>query len=1282
MTTQGLTAYLPIDRCHALASGDSLPDRSVGAVLFADISGFTPLTNSLARELGPQRGAEELSRQLNAIYTALVAQVHGYHGSVIGFAGDAITCWFAERGVGARSWGLGAAASSAADRAAACALDMQREMESFAALRTPAGTVVTLAMKVSVAYGPVRRFLVGAPQIQMIDALAGRTVDRMVAGEHVAQKGEVIISAEVPGALSAPPQIGGWREDEEGQRFAVLRGLGAPVGPAPWPEIAWGGLGAEQLRGWLLPPIYARLEAGQGQFLADLRPAFALFVSFSGIDYDHDDAAGEKLDAYVRWAQGIIGRYEGSLLQLTIGDKGSYFYGAFGAPLAHEDDAARSAEAALMLRTPPAELGFISDVRIGISHGRLRTGAYGSADRLTYGVLGEEVNMAARLMQAAGPGQIYVNESARQGAAAAFAWEQLPPLQVKGRDEPLTAYRLLGAVSRQQVHVQSAMYSLPMVGRQAELDQIARMMTEAIGGQGRIVAITAEAGLGKSRLVVECIQMGVSRRMAVYSGEAQSYGTSDSYLAWESILQAFFGLDRSAPAEEQVGQLEAALRAIDPDLLPRMPLLGLPLNLPIPDNNLTQSLDSRLRKISLEALLVACLRVRSQASPLMIVIEDSHWLDPLSHDLIEIVGRAIFDMPVLIVVAYRPPELDYLRPPRVTTLPYCTVIQLTELSQAEAAELVGLKQVHLDMASDLPADVIDQLVARAQGNPFFIEELLNYLHTMGAAPRNARELEQLDLPTSLYSLILSRIDQLSENQKTTLKVASVIGRSFRAAWLWGIHPSLGLPSQVRADLDAMSRMELTLVDQPDPEWSYLFKHILTHGVAYESLPFETRAWLHGQVGAFIEQAYVAGLEPFLDVLAFHFDHSTEEEKRRTYLRRAGEAAQAAYANATAIDYYQRLLGLLPENARGPVLFRLGQVLDLVGEWDDAASSYQQALDLAEATDDARMRVECQQAIGRLLRKRGSYEDALVWLERAGASFGGLDDQPGAIQTLADIGEIYRLQGNYARAGQCYQQALDLADLGARTPALLSARANVLKGGGTLANQQGDLLLAQVRYEESLSMLRELGDRPGVAGLLNNLGVVALFGEDYPASAAAFAESLIMLRQLGDRWAMGAVLNNWGMTARGLGDISQARTLLEESVAVRRGLGDKGGVANSLSTLANLLLHNGKLDDLPAMLRESLELNVEVGDRTAIAYCLEDYAGLAAAQGVAERAIRLASAAASLRAELGTPLPAAEQQALDRLLTPARTTLGARADAVWATGQVMSFEEAVALALQG
>jgi adenylate cyclase len=1266
-----LATYLPIDRCHALAGGSQLPDRSSGAALFADLSGFTPLTNSLVRELGPQRGAEEISRQLNQIYSALVAEVHRYRGSVIGFAGDAITCWFDDGGP--------RRPAAAAERAVACALAMQRAMAAFASVQTPGGATLTLALRVSVSAGPVRRFLVGNPAFQLIDTLAGATVDRLAAADHAAATGEVVIAPEVADALGDGVQIAAWR-GEAGGPFAVVADLTRPVPPDPWPAPDLARLGPEELRPWLLPPVYARLLAGQGQFLAELRPAVALFLRFEGIDYDGDDGAGPKLDAFIHWVQQIVARYDGSLLQLSFGDKGSYFYCVFGAPLTHEDEAVRAAQAALLLRTPPAELDFITSAQIGISQGRMRTGAYGGDERLTYGVIGEEVNMAARLMQAAPPGQAYATLPVQQAAAARFAWEPLPPLHVKGRGEPLSAFRLLRAHERQPLHLQSAIYGLPMVGRGPELARMTAAMTEAIGGRGRIVAITAEAGLGKSRLLVEGLRLALDRGMTVHSGEAQSFGTNDSYLAWESVWQSFFGVDRAAPPEAQVARLGEALAAIDPELLPRLPLLGVLLNLPIPDNELTASLDSRLRKLSLEALLVACLRARSQASPTLIALEDAHWLDSLSHELLETLGRAIVDMPVLIVVAYRPPEIAYLRTPRVTALPHTTTIELPELAREEAAALIQLKLVHLDMSVELPAEVVGRLADRAQGNPFFIEELLNYLHARGLAPRSVAELEGLDLPEGLYSLVLSRIDQLSEHQKTTLKVASVIGRLFQSAWLWGVYPDLGGPPQVRADLEALSRMELTLLDQPEPDSVYLFKHILTHGVAYESLPFATRAWLHEQVAAYVERHYAGSLDQFVDLLAFHYDQSTNQPRRREYLRLAGEQAQAAYANTTAIDYYTRLLALLEPHEQGPVLLRLGQVRELVGEWAEAGDSYRQALALSEAAGAEGLVVACRRALGWLARKQGDYGEALRRLQQARAGYAALDDTAAAIQALADVGEVYRLQGDYAQAGLCYEESLWLAEAAARTPELLAARANALKGAGTLANQQGDPARARALYEESLAIRRELNDQPGIAVMLNNLGMVALFREEFAAAEPLFAESLALFRQIGDRWAAGQLLNNLGLAMRYNGRPEGARRVLEESVALRRSLGDKWGIANSLSTLANLLLHEGEHAELPAILRESLALNREVGDQVAVAYCLEDYAGLAAARARYVRALRLAGAAAALRAELGAPLPTAEQASLDGLLAPARAALGPAAETAFSEGRGLSSDDAVALAL--
>jgi class 3 adenylate cyclase len=391
-----------MDRRHAMVAGTDLPDRTYGAALFADISGFTSLTGLLLEEMGPTRGAEEVLRQINPIYDHLIAELHRYGGSVISFAGDSITCWLdGDEGL----------------RATACAMGMQQLMANFTTLTTPSGKVVTLAIKVAVATGPVRRFVVGDPAIQLTDVLAGATLDKMAMAERLAGQGEVVVTADVvhKNGGAAVFDIVEWRTgDDENEQFAVISDVKAQSSYHPWPSLLstieeiQGRLSESQLNAWLLNPVIERLKSSGG-FLGELRPAVALFLKFGGLNYDADDA-GSQLDAYIRWVQNILEQYEGYLLQVTVGDKGSYLYATFGAPLAHDDDPDRAVAACLELLRPPAPCSFMTRPQIGISQGRMWSGACGATTRRTYGVMGNETNMAARLMSHAKPGQILVSK--------------------------------------------------------------------------------------------------------------------------------------------------------------------------------------------------------------------------------------------------------------------------------------------------------------------------------------------------------------------------------------------------------------------------------------------------------------------------------------------------------------------------------------------------------------------------------------------------------------------------------------------------------------------------------------------------------------------------------------------------------------------------------------------------------------------------------------------------------------------------------------------------------
>jgi len=399
--------------------------------------------------LGLQRGAEEITRQLNRVYGALIDAVHRYGGSVINISGDAITCWFDEAGVGSWELGVGERAPTpnsqlptpAALRAVACALAMQAALVPFATIATPAGTMIALAIKVVVGAGPARRLLVGDPHIQHIEALAGQLIDELAIGDQLATRGDVLVQAAIVEALGTHMTIAGWRSAaDSGTRFARVTDLTEAVPTTPWPDVPPDGLTEAQCRPWLLASVYERIRSGKSAFLSELRGAAALFFAFQGIDYHGDDRAGAKLDRVVRWVQTVVARYAGALLQLTIGDKGSYMYAAFGAPVAHEDDAVRAVAAALDMQTPPAELQFITDIRIGVAYGQMRSGAYGSSAQRTYGVLGDKTNLAARLMQAA-PGGILCDEAIYHAARSHLHFDSLPPIIVKGKAHPVAVYR-------------------------------------------------------------------------------------------------------------------------------------------------------------------------------------------------------------------------------------------------------------------------------------------------------------------------------------------------------------------------------------------------------------------------------------------------------------------------------------------------------------------------------------------------------------------------------------------------------------------------------------------------------------------------------------------------------------------------------------------------------------------------------------------------------------------------------------------------------------------------
>jgi adenylate cyclase len=1305
-----LDAYLAQDRRHTLARQELLPDRTTGSVLFADISGFTTLTESLRHRFGPRRGAEELTKHLDAVFAALIAEVERYGGSVIGFAGDAITCWFDEmnKGRGMRD------EKQAAQRAVACGLSLQAAMRTFATITLPEMEPVLLALKVAVASGVARRFVVGDSRYGYLDTLAGATINRTAVAEQLANRDELIIDAATARLLGEALTLHQWRTDPHtGMSFAVVSGLTGDILPSQEAPSAL--LDPEQVRPWLHPTLYERQQVGKISFLAEFRPCVALFIRFTGIDYDGDDA-GRQLDIFIQQTQQLAAQYDGALLHLIIGDKGSYLYLNFGALSVHEDEAQRAAKTALALRQMAQTHPWLDPLQIGLAQGVMWTGSYGAATRRTYSAFGADVNLAARLMQTAAAGEILVSDRLQQQLAHSFTIGPEQKVTLKGNSKPAFVFTLRDQPQSRFVRLQEPHYALPMIGRTAELRLITEKLHLGQSGHGQLIGLVAEAGLGKSRLVAEAIRSAQEAGFISYGGACQSYALNTPYHPWKSIWQAFFGLDPDDPLPAKVGQLKEVVRTYAPSRRQALPLLSVLLNIHIPDNDFTRTLEPKTRQSALHALLEDCLKAAAQKRPLLLIVEDSHWLDALSHDLLVQLAQALSHFPVCFLLAYRPPKGTSPAASRLESLPHFTKIQLHELDEIEGTQLIEAKlaQLYPSRSEPLPIALVETLMARSQGNPFYLEELLNYLRDRGLDPD---ALPQIELPDSLHTLILSRIDQLHEQEKNILRVASVIGRLFPAAWLTGYYPELGDFPQVKASLEQLHNLDITPLDSPEPELAYLFKHIVTHEVAYENLPFATRAQLHERLARYLEKAYAAS--PPLEALAFHYGRSDNTTKKRDYFRKAGDAARQTFANQAALDYFSRLYPLLdnlPEQIE--LLLDQGAVEELIGEYTNAETSYRSALALAEDCADRLAIARCQLELGELLRMRGEYAAAEDYLQQARTGFALLDHKANLAHTCLTMGIVMVLQGqrddgqqemedglklaqeagetkiaamalnslgnvaimrsDYEAAQSLYEQSLAIGQAMGDKRQIAHARNNL----GILAYRRHDYAAAQAFYQQSLTLCLEMGDKAGMANAFVNLGNLAFAQGKYPAAQLAHEQSLALCQEMGNKAGITAALGNLGRVAQEQGDYATAQTLYEERLVLSREIKNKRGIATGLLNLGNLAYKQKNSRAAQAAYTEGLRLGQEMNDKAYLAYNLSGLAGVATLLSDFPRAARLAAVVTNLRLNITSITWLRIEEAIyQEVASAVRAQLDEAAfQAAWADGTAMSLEEAVAYAL--
>jgi len=717
------------------------------------------------------------------------------------------------------------------------------------------------------------------------------------------------------------------------------------------------------------PPDYSKPHSYTPKFLADkilttrsaiegerklVTVLFADVANFTSLSEKLDpEEIHEIMDGCFKILMDEVHKYEGTINQFT----GDGVMALFGAPLAHEDHAQRACHAALAIQdslTPYSqrleeEHSLDFRIRLGLNSGPVVVGAIGDDLRMDYTAIGDTINLASRMESFAQPGTILVSKHTHRLARDFFTFEPLGKIQVKGKKEPQEAFVLLAPSGVKTRLTASAIKGAltPFIGREHPMALLMEAYNHVREGSGQVVEVVGEAGVGKSRLLLEFRSL-LPRDEATYlEGRCIHFGFSMAYLPLLDALRSYFGIKE--------GDKESLIRntmkeKVEPSLL--APLEDL-FSLPVADEQYVKLEPKEKRERIFEALRDLFIR-ESQNHPIILVIEDLHWIDKTTEEFLDYLMGSITTAKILLILLHRP---EYTHP--WGSRSYFNRIGLTQLTMQSSAELVRAILEGKGVAPELS----DLILTRAAGNPLFMEELTHNLLENGSIEMKDDQyvlsrLTSIAVPDTIQGIIAARMDRLEENLKQIMQVASVIGREFAFRVL---HAISGMRKEVKADLLDLQRLELIYEKSLFPELEYIFKHALIQEVAYNSLLLKRRKAIHERIGHAIEELYPDRLEEFYEMLAYHYTKSDNQEKAYHYLKLSGNKAMKGCSNQEALLFYKDAIAILrrkpqtTENKREllDVILLMGLPAHYLNYPGDSLSVLEEGVRLCEELGDRR-----------------------------------------------------------------------------------------------------------------------------------------------------------------------------------------------------------------------------------------------------------------------------------------------------------------------------------------
>jgi class 3 adenylate cyclase/tetratricopeptide (TPR) repeat protein len=1041
--------------------------------------------------------------------------------------------------------------------------------------------------------------------------------------------------------------------DEDGEVLVWTGDTASTVVPAPTPLPTTAPAPLAYTPPYLVEKILTTRSALEGE----RKQVTVLFADLKGsteLIRDLDpEAAQHLLDPALQRMMDAVHRFEGTVNQVL----GDGIMALFGAPLAHEDHALRACYAALamqaVLRRYAEEVrrtqGLEVQLRVGLNSGDVVVRTIGNDLHMDYSAVGQTTHLAARMEQLATPGTIRLPSATLRLVEGLVRVTALGPMPVKGLAEPVEVFELLGATPvRRRLQAAVARGLTRFVGRDQELTALRQALAQAARGQGQLVALLGEAGVGKSRLVYECVHSHATRGWRVLESASVSYGRATPYFPVIDLLKRYAHLDDADDARTIRAKVTGQVLTLDEALQDTLPTLLALLDV-LPDDSPFRQLDpAQRRQRTLTALKRVLLR-ESQVQPLLLVFEDLHWIDTETQALLDSLVESLPTAQLLLLVNYRP---EYQHGWGSKT--YYTQLRLDPLPPASAAAVLQA------LLGDDPslAPLTSLLIARTAGNPFFLEESVRTLVETDAlvgetgAYRLVQSPQRIQVPATVQAVLTARIDRLQPDAKRLLQTAAVIGTEVPGSLLTAI---ADLPdTELHRHLTNLQAAEFLYETRLFPELEYTFKHALTHEVAYGSLLQERRRALHAHIVKAMEELAGDRLTEQIERLAHHALRGEVWDKALAYCQQAGEKAMERSAHREAMGYFEQALSTLthlPEqhDTREQAIdlrLTLRSALSPLGDLGRILALLREAEALAEALDDPRRLGQVFRFLSDHFYLGGAYGQAIASGQRALALATASGDV--VLHALANqyLGFAYKAQGDYRRAIDCLKQTAAFFDGGrphARfvtiLPAVLS-RAHLAWGHaelGTFAEgrafgEEGLRIAEALAHPASLMTaswglgllsLRQ-GDLPRAlplleraVGISQDLDLPAWFQRMAPVLGAAYtlagrvADAVPLLTQAMEQAMAMEIVDFQAFCRLSLGEahllagrLEEAHALAEQTLALTCERQERGHQAYALRLLGDIATHRTPpdVDQAATHYRQALALAEELGMRPLQAHC--------------------------------------------------------------------------------